>query len=317
MGESIKINSQRIMEKVSHVLMVFLDGVGVGRKDSNTNPFFMASLPTMEKLLRGEMFHLRDCHRSTSSMSLKSINATLGIPGLPQSGTGQASLLTGINAPRYIGKHFGPHLYSTLKPLVAEKSLFYQLRSNGKKSHYANAFPKQYFEYLQSSKHRITAITHAWLAAGNQPNDDRSLVSKNALSADITNERWHKLGYPEMPIISPQEAGKRLVDIARRNNFVLYEYFFTDHAGHSQSREEAIEVLEKLDGFLEGILNSLKYDSMLFIIVSDHGNLEDLSTKSHTRNPVPIFAIGKGHRELTARIKNLTQIAPAILDLIL
>ncbi len=317
MGNRIEINSQRMIEKIPHVLMVFLDGVGVGRKNSHTNPFFMASLPALEDLLDGEMFHLRNCHRSNSIMSLKSINATLGIPGLPQSGTGQASLLTGINAPRYIDKHFGPHLYSILKPLVAEKSLFKRLQSKGKKCYYANAFPKQYFEYLNSSKHRVTAITHSWISAGNRLNDHSSLVSTNALSADITNERWHKLGYPEMPIISTQEAGKRLVDIARRNNFVLYEYFFTDHAGHSQSRSEAVEVLEKLDGFLDGILNSLKYDSMLFIIVSDHGNLEDLSTKSHTRNPIPLFAIGKGHCELTARIKNLSQIAPAILDLLL
>lgn len=317
MGKGIKINSQRIAEKVSHVLMVFLDGVGVGRKDCHTNPFFMASLPTLKNFLDGEMFHLRDCHRSTSIMSLKSINATLGIPGLPQSGTGQASLLTGINAPRYIGKHFGPYLYSSLKPIVAVQSIFRKLKASGAKCCYANAFPRQYFEYLNSTSARTTAITHAWLTAGNRLNDAESLESKQSLSADITNERWHKLGYPNLPIISSQEAGKRLIHLTKKNKFVLYEYFFTDHAGHSQSRNEAVEILERLDGFLEGILNSLKYDSMLFIIVSDHGNLEDLSTKSHTRNPVPLFAIGKGHRELTAQVKSLTHISPAILNMLI
>ncbi|MDI6767543.1 MAG: alkaline phosphatase family protein [Bacteroidota bacterium] len=304
------------MGKIQHVLMLFLDGVGVGKKDASVNPFFSTEMPSLKELLGGNMFHLRDCRYSSEKTSVTSINTTLGVSGLPQSGTGQAALLTGMNAPRIIGKHFGPYLYSSLKPIVAEQSIFRKLQARKVKCCYANAFPRQYFEYLNSTSRRTTAITHAWLTAGNQLNDAASLETESSLSADITNERWHKLGYPNLPIISPEEAGNRLIHLTKENNFVLYEYFFTDHAGHSQSKKEAIEVLERLDKLIKGIVNSIDYDSMMCIITSDHGNLEDLSTKSHTRNPVPLIAIGKYHHEVVKRVKNLTHIALTIFDLL-
>ena len=32
----------------------------------------------------------------------------MGVPGMPQSGSGQAALLTGLNVPALIGGHYGP-----------------------------------------------------------------------------------------------------------------------------------------------------------------------------------------------------------------
>src|SRR6266404_268638 len=133
-----------------HVLMLFLDGVGIGHKKHN--PFHAARLPTLSKLLGGSMPNLRDSRRSTPAASLVPINATLGVPGLPQSGTGQTALLTGINAPRMIGKHFGPYPYSTLKPLIATENIFQKLHRNGRKVFYANAFPQRYFDAMNSTR---------------------------------------------------------------------------------------------------------------------------------------------------------------------
>lgn len=317
MGERIANSTERIMSRAPHVLMLFLDGVGIGRKEGRYNPFFTADLPILKNLLGGSIPSVRDAHKNTAIMSLTPIDATLDVEGLPQSGTGQAALLTGLNAPRIVGKHYGPHLYSSLKPLVTEKNIFRRLMLSGRKVFYANAFPRQYFEYINSTRYRTTAITHAWLTSGNKLNDIESLKRGHSLSSDITNERWHKLGYPHLSTITPQEAGRRLVELTKAYDFVLYEYYFTDHAGHSQSMNEAVEVLEKLDGLIGGILNNLDHQSMLFVLTSDHGNLEDLSTKSHTRNPVPFLAAGMRHREIAGQIKNLTHITPAILNLIL
>ena len=80
--------------------------------------------------------------------------------------------------------------------------------------------------------------------------------------------------------------------------------------------EEATKILRDLDGLLEGILSAFEAHSMLLTITSDHGNLEDLSTKSHTRNPVPLIAVGKGHKTMTRNAKNLTDITPAAMHLI-
>jgi 2,3-bisphosphoglycerate-independent phosphoglycerate mutase len=296
--------------------MVFLDGVGIGRRDPESNPFMVASLPNFSQIVGDKMIHMRDARRSTALSSVVPLNATLGVPGLPQSGTGQTALLTGLNAPRIVGKHFGPYPYSSLKPILAEHSLFRKLTAAGKCVFYANAFPRQYFAHLDSTKSRATAITLSWLMSDHKLNDSETLAAGNALSSDITNQRWHNLGYSQMPIISPDGAGKRLVQFSEKYEFVLFEYYFTDHAGHSQSMNEAISVLEMLDRFLGGMLDALDRHSMLLIVVSDHGNLEDLSTKSHTRNPVPLIAVGQRHKAITTGAKNLTHVAPAILNVL-
>ncbi|HTK81597.1 MAG TPA: metalloenzyme [Bacteroidota bacterium] len=295
-----------------HVLMVFLDGVGIGAKDSPHNPFFSAPLPAFTKLGGGTLPSLRNARHSSSIASCVPVNATLGVKGLPQSGTGQTSLMTGINAARLIGKHFGPYPYSTLKPVIAESNIFRQLHDSGKSVCFANAFPRQFFEYI-AAKNRASAITTSWISSGFALNDHHALAAGEALSADITNARWPSMGYPDIQPISPQKAGARLASLAREHNFVLFEYWLTDHVGHDQSAREANDVLHNLDGLFEGILDNL--GGTLLVVTSDHGNLEDLSTKSHTRNPVPLMCAGRQHHRITDRVKNLTHIAPAILEL--
>jgi len=46
----------------------------------------------------------------------------------------------------------------------------------------------------------------------------------------------------------------------------------------------------------------------LVILTSDHGNLEDLSVKTHTRNPVPTLLWGLGAADAASRIRNLCDI---------
>jgi len=298
----------------ARLLFLFLDGVGIGHKSHN--PFFVAGIPVMRSLMGGTIADLRDCHRSTARSSLVPLNATLGIAGLPQSGTGQSALLTGQNTSRLIGRHFGPYTFSSLKPVVMKDNLFVRLIQKGKKVCYANAFPQKYFDYIHSPRARMTPIAFSWFSTGLSFNGGQELRKGTALSADITNERWPDLGYPDIEQITPGQAGRRLARLLHEHDFVFFEYFQTDHAGHHQSMEEAVACLERIDELLGGFLEEAEDRNMTALLTSDHGNMEDLSVKTHTRNPVPLLVFGPHHRRITEHAKTLTHVSREIMTLL-
>jgi phosphopentomutase len=78
--------------------------------------------------------------------------------------------------------------------------------------------------------------------------------------------------------------------------------------------EPAVEALERVDDFLAGVLGALPADALL-VVASDHGNLEDVRV-GHTRNPVPVIAVGPGSRRLATGVRSLTDVAPEILALL-
>ena len=295
--------------------MLFLDGVGIGKKDTASNPFFSARLPNLRSLLGGSLPSLRSSRCSGDHAILVPINATLGVPGLPQSGTGQTTLFTGINASRLLGRHFGPYPHSALRPVIQEKNIFHQLKKRGRHVCFANAYPVQFFQYIASGKTRLTVTTVSCQMAGVPLRGADELVKNEGISSDITRERWNDLGYPDMPVITPEEAGGHLSKLSRSHDFTLFEYFLPDHAGHDQSMEQAVNTLERVDGFLGGILEAFDHDTMTLLITSDHGNVESLDVRTHTRNPVPLIVAGEHRNFLAGRIKNLAHVAPAILQL--
>jgi phosphopentomutase len=140
------------------------------------------------------------------------------------------------------------------------------------------------------------------------------VIKGKALTAEITNERWNKkLGY-KLSTIKPKTAARRLLKIASRNKFALYEYFLTDYLGHGRYDGEITEVLKILDEFLLTVIKELDEKTTL-IICSDHGNFEDLSTKTHTLNPSLTITAGEYAEELFKKIKDLSDIKSAITDL--
>ncbi len=296
------------------IILLFLDGVGIGKNDPDTNPFFRAHLPTLQSLLGRSLPHTKTKRISTNLAELIPVNATLGVAGLPQSGTGQAAIFTGVNAAKLIKKHFGPYPPSDLRPVIKEKNIFRQLKVYGKSVTFANAFPKQFFEYTNSGTRRLTVTTLSCMMSDVPLLTADDLRKNKAISADITRARFPELGYPELQPISAQEAGRHLAEISREFDFTLFEYWLTDHAGHSRDMKWAVEILERFDSFLDGLLQSLDLRHSLLMMISDHGNIEDLSTKSHTRNPVPCILLGRKRISLTQKIKNLTHIAPAIVN---
>ena len=303
--------------------MIFLDGVGLGSTDPQVNPLYASHLPALRSLFDGELPSLDVPTILTNKASAIPLDANLGIEGLPQSGTGQTALFTGVNGAKVVGKHFGPHPYSTLRPIIAEKNIFKQLLDARRKPCFVNAFPQRFFDYINHRRSRMTVTTLSCLRSGMRLLDVSDLENERGISADITNAGWPELGYPHVRQIPPAEAGRRLVRISELYDFVLFEYWKTDHAGHAQAMDEAISVLERLDGMLAGVLETLNEAHTLLFMTSDHGNIEDLSRKGHTRNPVPALMVGYRHAEMarlllsiSAEGGSLTHVTPLLVQLL-
>lgn len=107
-----------------HILFIFLDGVGLGVDDPEINPFAGIEMPVLQELLGGRKLLAASAPFEGDRATLIALDASLGVKGLPQSATGQAVLLTGINVPAEIGEHYGPkpnpavakHLMKTSTP---------------------------------------------------------------------------------------------------------------------------------------------------------------------------------------------------------
>lgn len=294
------------------IAFIFLDGVGIGTSDAAVNPFVNAKLPVLSSMFGNSIPLVETPRVVNTTYALVPIDANLNVDGLPQSGTGQTALFTGMNAAQYIGKHFGPYPYSTLQPVIEKENIFRKVEEAGKRFYFANAYPKQFFEYVNSGKRRLTVTTMACLRSGLPLQTAEDLRKGIAISADITNERWDTLGYPDIAEISAEEAGKRFAALAKEYDFALFEYFLTDHAGHKQDMDNAVRILERFDDFLNGFRDNMN-ESTLLVMTSDHGNIEDLRTKTHTRNAVPLWVYGKDSAQFIEGISSITDIAPKIL----
>ncbi|MAT40026.1 MAG: peptidase [Ectothiorhodospiraceae bacterium] len=297
------------------VLLVFVDGVGYGTRDPKRNPMFAGEYPFLTDLFSGSLPSIKRPVAGNTKFTLSPIQVNMGVPGLPQSGTGQTALYTGINAAKYVGKHFGPYVYSTLKPVLEEHGIYARLLERGFPADelaLANAFPQRFFDYLAGPKRRMVAGAYMARSAGIRFRDIKDLKRGTAISTDITAVRWKNIGHPDAPVDTPEAAGRKLANIASEHRFTLFEYFLTDKAGHDMDMSAATEYLSELDGMLSGIWDAMNHDKLLVLLTSDHGNLEELSRKTHTRNRVPLLAFGKGHREFSADVSRITDITPAI-----
>ncbi|MDQ4078574.1 MAG: alkaline phosphatase family protein [Chloroflexota bacterium] len=295
------------------ILFVFHDGVGVGAADPGSNPFLEANIPAWRELANGGWLTLEaPSARRSAHGSVLGADATLGVPGEPQSGTGTTALLTGVNAPAMVGHHAGPYPPRSLRPLLREQNLLTRVREEGLHIAYANAYPPFYLERLERGKARRTTCTQAALAAGLTLRGYEELVTGQALSSWITNEHWIRL-VPGVPPISPFQAGQNLARLALEHDVTLFEYFHTDHRGHRPNMAKAHATLNRLDRFLAGIIDTLDPMRHLLLLAADHGNFEAQDHSDHTRNPALITVWGHHHTETAERIHAITDVVPALL----
>jgi hypothetical protein len=247
------------------------------------------------------------------------VDAGLGISGLPQSATGQAALLTGRNVPAEIGYHYGPKPNPDVAAALRDGGLFGRLAASGRTAALLNAYPPRYFEGIDSGRRLYSSIPLAVTNAGLALFTSDDLGKGRALSADFTGEGWRDfLGFPDTEVLAPRDAGRRLAELASAYDFAFFEYWSTDYAGHKQDMSWAVQQLETFDAVLEGLLSHWDDGQGLILLTSDHGNMEDLSVRRHTANPVPLLLIGSpaARHRFTHSVTDLSGIAPAIWGLI-
>lgn len=297
-----------------HILFLFLDGVGLGAPDPATNPFVTAEIPNLMRLLNGRR-PLADTPRTENDRAVFiPTDASLGVPGLPQSATGQATLLTGLNVPQLIGGHWGPKPNIAVAEIIQKESVFLKLKERGLNAALLNAYPQRYFDAIRSGRRNYSAVPLAVTAAGIPLLTTDDLRAGRALSADFTGEGWRReLKIPDAPVYTLSEAGYKLAELAATRSFSFFEHWPTDFAGHRGTLLEARAVLERFDAVLGGLLEAWDDEAGLIVITSDHGNLEDLSHTHHTINRVPTLVIGAARAAFAKGLSDLTHFAPAIL----
>ena len=303
------------------VLFIFLDGIGLGENDPAINPLARAKMPNLNALLDGRSLVKDSAPFHAERATLLAIDPSVGVSGLPQSATGQGILVTGINIPAELGYHYGPKPNPEVAAFLNEGTLFSRFVAAGKKPALLNAYPPRYFDGIDSGKRLYSSIPLAVTNAGLELFKHEDLFSGRALSADFTGAGWRTmLGFPAAPTMDPHGAGRKLVMLAMEYDFSLFEYWASDYAGHKQQMETAVELMETFDGVLGGVVEEMREErrkteeELLVLITSDHGNMEDLSTRKHTNVDVPVLVIGDkvARKAFTHGMRDLTHVAPAI-----
>ncbi|MFN8481942.1 MAG: alkaline phosphatase family protein [Anaerolineae bacterium] len=296
-------------------LIVFIDGVGLGDDDQSRNPLAAVRMPTLRRLLDGRPLAAGTVQAApfSSGVWLRALDATLGVPGLPQSGTGQATLWSGVNLSARLGRHAGPYAPPEARALLQTHNLFAAAGRAGPVA-FANAYPPRYLERMARGTARQSVTALAANLGGVPFRGPDEIRAGHAISAFITNELWEsRLGVAGVPEITPQDAGVSLARLAQTHDLTVFEFFVTDMAGHRQEEALAEMALTRLDGLLEGALSVLDERRDLLLVTSDHGNLEDQTTSDHTLNPVPGLVWGKNGRAVANSLRGLQDVTPTIL----
>lgn len=298
------------------VLLLFLDGVGIGPHDSRRNPFLRARLPTLTGLLGGAPPTLGDERRQGENGGWRAasapVDALLGVEGMPQSGTGQSTLLTGRNAARLFGRHFGPWVPVRLRPVVEQESVLRRAVDGGRPAAFANAYPKGWG--TSRATRWVAAPPLAARAAGLLDRHHEHLARGEAVASEIVNTGWkRRLGFENLPDVRAVDAGRNLGALAARHALTFYAHYRTDTVGHDGDAAACVAALERVDELLAGVLQTLPASHHL-VICSDHGNVEDLTERGHTLNPALGMVVGRDAGARASRLTSLLDVTPAVLE---
>ena len=172
------------------------------------NPFAAAKMPTLTALTNGKRW-LRGIGRQQSERAvLVPTDPRMGIPGRPQSASGQAAILTGKNIPQIIGEHYGPRPNAPIREISANDNFFKQVVAHGMTAALLEAYPPRFHEVIASGKRLPSSYQQAALSAGLTLFTEKEIYSGDALSGDWTNEGWRsELGYSDTPVYTPEEGG--------------------------------------------------------------------------------------------------------------
>ncbi len=280
------------------VALLFTDGVGVGTRDPKVNP-----------LAKGEFllshFHDHPAPALPDGGERALLDTTFGVEGCPQSASNQTALYTGLPAPKLIGEHLLGYPDERLAALLLEHSIVRRLVEKGRTATFANAYPKGYLTALGLPHDpaapddiripedvlrwmRPSASTLAFSAARLQLRSFADVHQGRGITHDVDGSGAARRG-----VALPQRSATEAAEIFWRvaEDFTLFEHVLADEAGHARDAAAALEALEKFDAFARAVIARRPKDAQV-LIVSDHGNVEDLSTRSHTKNRVALLSFG-------------------------
>ncbi|NDJ63023.1 MAG: hypothetical protein GYB67_18025 [Chloroflexi bacterium] len=294
-----------------HILLIFIDGIGLGPDDPATNPFAVAAMPTLTALTNGQRW-LSDVGQQTSDRAiLVPTDPRMGVPGKPQSASGQATILTGRVVPELIGEHYGPRPNPPIREMLAADNFFKQVVAHGLSAALLEAYPPQWHTAINSGKRLRSSYQQAAHEAGVIIFEEAHFRSGDALPVDWTGEAWRsQLGYTDTPVLSPFEAGRKMVALSRRYDFAMFPHWITDYIGHRGTLADAVRLLELIDGVMAGALDAWDADEGLLILTSDHGNMEDTSHGKHTENDVPTLIVGAEKAAFADGLTTLADLTP-------
>lgn len=286
------------MSAPSKVALLFIDGVGVGARDAAVNPL------TSDEFLVSQFADGTGTALPRGGRRID-VDTTFGVPGRPQSASNQTAIFTGLPAPQLIGGHVLGYPTRPLAKLLADSSIVKTLLGHGRTVTFANAYPIGYldalglsrragtlgaFEMPEKYKRRLkpSASTLAFAAGAVALRTLDDAVAGSGLTHDIVGSPAARRRFP-VPERTPEEAAA--VFWALAEDFTLFEHYLADEAGHAQDRTAALDALGTFDRFAREIVRLMPDDAQV-LICSDHGNVEDLTTRSHTVNPVAVLSFG-------------------------
>src|SRR6266536_1358674 len=288
------------------VLLLFIDGLGIGSRGP-FNPFDGLADAAPLAIFRDEA----PSALATLNGILVPTDACLGVAGRPQSASGQTTILTGVNAPAQLGYHKQGFPNAAMREIISEHSVFLQLDQAGiAPITFANAYTPRFFD---ERPRWVSATTAAVEAAGLQFRTIDDVRHDRAVYQDFTNKMLIERG-EGVKRRTPDQAAEILARITDENRLTLYEYFITDKIGHAQDMDAARAVISDLACLVREVLARVDLNSTSVILTSDHGNIEDLSSRNHTLNEVPTIVWGANRDRIAGRIKSLADITPAIVE---
>ncbi|SDW75801.1 phosphoglycerate mutase [Marininema mesophilum] len=298
------------------VILLFIDGVGLGEEKAY-NPWASLSTPHLNGFLGGSLVHQTTQIKGRRGIALLSANPSMGLAGLPQSATGQATIFTGRNAPQAMGAHQSGFPFRRLREWVEQDNIYHQFAHREMTAAFANSYTREFFERSATKKGWISTSTAAARSAGIPLRTGEDLFAGRAVYHDLTRHTLKRV-IPEVETITPEEAAGHLFDLAQKVDLTIHEYFLSDLAGHRQDETLMQKVVEDYDRFLGSLVERLRREDAL-VLVSDHGNSEDFRVSTHTMNHVPLLIIGseaeKIYDEWTDQSIDLTYVAPLLIRL--
>jgi hypothetical protein len=285
--------------------VLFTDGVGVGADDPSTNPL------SGQRWLLSQFADGGGTPLPPGGLRYD-VDTCFGIAGRPQSASNQTALWTGLPAPALIGQHVVGFPTQPLVELIETHGVARRLKTAGRTVSFINGYPVSYLEAIgvphtggpsdgalpPRLARRLKPPASALLMRAAQVplRTQHDIVAGRALTHDIDG-RTVQRRFADAPTRSPAEAATLFW--AHAADFTLFEHYLADEAGHAQSWETATAALATFDAFARAVIQQ-RPDDTFVVICSDHGNVEDLSLRQHTRNAVAVLTFGAGPMTFTS-----------------